>query len=291
MSQMWYYTDMSVNEYPRRGITSCCRVVALQKASHDTGLSHNRIRKSLTMWRCQRQISWVSTARCCAVFGPEIAAWNHKPLAIFHHPLALCVICLELAIARCLGSAMAIANCRNRTIQCTKVWRIKVMVSQYGADMFKGVWWTKPTECVVLLREDSALTPPPPHTRTHTIIQSYWAWMLSLIFRCLNQRSVCGKSPPPPIRFNLVKSPWKLTENTEQKISPKFLAWHFSKSGTSRPKSRDIPATPCLTEKAACISFLSRISRHLGPWCPRHILPQNFILGCFFLPDKNYRHG
>ena len=48
--------------------------------------------------------------------------------------------------------------------------------------------------------------------------------------------------------------------------SPKFPCINFfSKYGTSRPKPRDIPATPCLKQqkKATCIKFLSGISRRL----------------------------
>ena len=69
-----------------------------------------------------------------------------------------------------------------------------------------------------------------------------------------------------------------------EKSAQSFLAQSFSKSGTSRPKSRDIPATPCLKQqkKATCIKFLSRISRHLGPGCPRNIPPKNFMFRLFF---------
>ena len=52
----------------------------------------------------------------------------------------------------------------------------------------------------------------------------------------------------------------------------------------SRPKCRDIPATPCLKQqkKATCIKFLSGISRRLGPGCPRNIPPKNFMFRLFF---------
>ena len=64
----------------------------------------------------------------------------------------------------------------------------------------------------------------------------------------------------------------------ERKNQPKvFLHKVFSKSRTSRPKSRDIPATPCLKQqqKATGKKFLSGISRRLGPEFPRNILPKN----------------
>ena len=52
-----------------------------------------------------------------------------------------------------------------------------------------------------------------------------------------------------------------------ERSAQSFLASSFSKSGTSRPKSRDVPATPCLEhqKKATCIEFLPGMSRHLGP--------------------------
>ena len=71
-----------------------------------------------------------------------------------------------------------------------------------------------------------------------------------------------------------------------RKISPKFSCIKFSESGTSRPKSRDIPATTCLKQqkKTTCIKFLSGISRRLGPGCPRNIPPKNFMFRLFFGP-------
>ena len=52
----------------------------------------------------------------------------------------------------------------------------------------------------------------------------------------------------------------------------------------SRPKSQDIPATPCPKQqkRATCIKFLSAISRRRGPGCPRNILPKNFMFRLFF---------
>ena len=52
-------------------------------------------------------------------------------------------------------------------------------------------------------------------------------------------------------------------------------------SGTSRHNSRDIPEK----KKATCIKVLSGVSRRLGPWCPRNILPKTLCLGCFSVPD------
>ena len=69
-----------------------------------------------------------------------------------------------------------------------------------------------------------------------------------------------------------------------EKSAQSFLASSFSKSGTSRPKSRDIPATPCLKQqkKATCMKFLSGMSRRLGPGCPRNIPPKNSMFRLFF---------
>ena len=57
------------------------------------------------------------------------------------------------------------------------------------------------------------------------------------------------------------------TFSRERKISPKFSCIKFFQSGMSRPKSRDIPATPSLKQqkRANCIKFLSGISRRLSP--------------------------
>ena len=75
---------------------------------------------------------------------------------------------------------------------------------------------------------------------------------------------------------------WQISSGTQNQ--PKFLAESFSKSGTSRPKFRDIPATPCLKQQkqATCIKFLSGISQRLGPWCPRNSPTNNFMFRLLF---------
>ena len=118
---------------------------------------------------------------------------------------------------------------------------------------------------------------------------------LELIPGAGNIRRLCASTPQSISvpncmdKTDIVKgtAAWRSFGGTKighEKSAQSFLAKSFSKSGMSRPKSLDIPATPCLKQqkKATCIKFLSRISWRLGPGCPRNIPPKNFMFRLLF---------
>ena len=91
-----------------------------------------------------------------------------------------------------------------------------------------------------------------------------------------------------------LRSMWLSSIRRERKISPKFFSIKFS-------WSRDIPTQIAghaghslskTTEKGALHQVFvwnipgpeSGISRCVGPWCRRNILPKNFIFRVFFIP-------
>ena len=133
------------------------------------------------------------------------------------------------------------------------------------------------------------------HDRHHPQIfkRNCGAFCYSGVFRRhLNPDTYCNRSEKilqlgadlPLLNYAINSTFVFLSRFRVRKISPKFSCIKFFQSGTSRPKSRDIPAAPCLKQQkqATRKKVLSGISRRLGPGCPRNIPPKNFMFRLFF---------
>ena len=101
----------------------------------------------------------------------------------------------------------------------------------------------------------------------------------SRVGSCFQAPPACWKTAPPK---------WPIRRN--EKSAQSFLHRVFLIAG--HPKSRGIPATPCLKQqkKAHCIEFLSGTSQGRGqgypdvrvPDIPGISWPKTLSLGCFF---------